>query len=179
MVACVVLGILSFGYTLPLLPFNKSSLRDFGWMKIITLTLVWTIVTSVLPLLYWSKPLANYPYEILIRFSFLFTLCVAFDIRDMQTDLKRKILTVPNLIGLKNSYRLMDASISIFLILSVIQYLRYPSKGRLLAEIISAILTRLVIDYTRKHPSDRVYLGLVDGMMLLYGCLIALLSQYN
>jgi 4-hydroxybenzoate polyprenyltransferase len=176
MIACVLLGILSFMYTLPLLPFAKSSLRDFGWLKILTLTLVWTIVTSVLPLLYWEKTLLDYPYEILIRFTFLFTLCVAFDVRDMQTDLRRDIRTLPNLIGERNSYRLMDASIALFIILSIIQYLRYPSTGRLIAEILSAVATRLVIMYTKKHSSDRVYLGMVDGMMLLYGCLIALLS---
>jgi 4-hydroxybenzoate polyprenyltransferase len=176
MIACALLGILSFMYTLPLLPFAKTSLRDFGWLKIITLTLVWTIVTSVLPLLYWKKSLLDYPYEVLIRFIFLFTLCVSFDIRDMQTDLRRDIRTLPNLIGERNSYRLMDASIALFIILSVIQYLRYPSTSRLIAEILSAVATRLVIMYTKKHFSDRVYLGMVDGMMLLYGCLIALLS---
>jgi 1,4-dihydroxy-2-naphthoate octaprenyltransferase len=132
----------------------------------------------VLPLLYWKKSLLTYPFEILIRFVFLFTLCVAFDIRDMQTDRKNSILTLPNLIGAKNSYRLMDVSILAFVTLSALQYIRYPSTGRIIAEIISAISTKAVIQYSKRHPSDRVYLGMVDGMMLLYGCLIAFFSRY-
>ena len=171
--ACVVLGILSFAYSLPMLPFkDKRRIRDFGWIKILVLTSVWTIVTSMLPIVYWGKDLYEYPYEILMRFVFMLTLCVAFDIRDMQTDLEAGIFTIPNLIGIKNSYRLMNTAIVLFSVLSVIQYFRYQSVSRLIADLLTAFITKLVIDYTRKYPSDKAYLGLVDGMMLLYGILV-------
>jgi len=174
--ACIVLGVLSFAYSLPMLPFkDKRRIRDFGWIKILVLTSVWTIVTSMLPMLYWDKSLYDYPFEIVMRFAFMFTLCVAFDIRDMQTDLEADIFTIPNLIGIKNSYRLMNASIVLFSILSIIQYFRYQSVSRLIADLLTALITKLVIDYTRKYPSDKAYLGLVDGMMLLYGILVLLL----
>ncbi|OJW82359.1 MAG: hypothetical protein BGO69_17380 [Bacteroidetes bacterium 46-16] len=173
LLGCVVLGFLSFAYSIPLLPFeNKKRIRDFGWIKITVLTSVWTIVTSVLPTLYWDKPWTAYPYEILIRFVFMFTLCVAFDIRDMQTDLNSEIFTLPNLIGLKNSYRLMDLTLMLFVILCTIQYVRYPSGTRLTGELITAIVTKVAINYTKQHSSDRVYLGLIDGMMLLYAILV-------
>lgn len=171
--ACIVLGILSFAYSIPMLPFkDKKRLKDFGFVKIIVLTGVWTIVTSVLPILYWDKLIMDYPFEILIRFVFMFTLCVAFDIRDMQTDLEADIFTLPNLIGLKNSYKLMNISLLLFVVLSIIQYTRYPSVVRLTGEISTAIVTKLVIEYTRRYPSDKAYLGLVDGMMLLYAVLV-------
>lgn len=173
LIACGVLAVLSFAYSIPILPFkDKKRLKDFGWIKISVLTLVWTIVTSVLPILYHSKEMADYPYEILIRFVFMFTLCVAFDIRDMQTDLEAGIATLPNIIGIKGSYRVMTVSMTAFIVMSVIQYFRYPSLSRLLAELIVALATKLAIDYARKRPSDRAYLGLVDGMMLLYAVLI-------
>ncbi len=173
LLGCVVLGALSFAYSIPLLPFkNKRRIRDFGWIKITVLTSVWTIVTSVLPILYWDMLLTNYPYEILIRFTFMFTLCVAFDIRDMQTDLDAEIYTLPNLIGLKNSYRLMDVTIVLFVVLCIIQYLRYPSAARLGGEIVAAVVTKCAILYAKKYPSDRVYLALIDGMMLLYAILV-------
>jgi 4-hydroxybenzoate polyprenyltransferase len=172
-IACIVLGILSFAYSLPLLPFkNKRRLKDFGWVKILVLTTVWTIVTSVLPILYWQQSLSAYPFEILLRFGFMFTLCVAFDIRDMQTDLDAGIITLPNLIGIKNSYRLIYFNLVLFVALSIIQYFRYPSAFRLGGEIIAAIITGLVIQYARQYPSDKIYLGGVDGMMLLYTLLM-------
>lgn len=171
--SCVLLALLSFSYSIPLLPFkNKKRLKDFGWIKILVLTSVWTIVTSVLPMLYHSKEIANYPYEILIRFVFMFTLCVAFDIRDMQTDLEAGIATLPNLIGIKGSYHVMTVSMILFIIMSIIQYMRYPIGDRLIAELLVAIAVKLTIDYARRHPSDKVYLGLVDGMMLLYALLV-------
>lgn len=108
----------------------------------------------------------------------MFTLCVAFDIRDMQTDFKLNIDTIPNIIGVKNSYRLMDASILLFAILCIVQFFRYPSYERLIAEILTALCTKIAIEYSKRHPSDKVYLGIIDGMMLLYGCLIAFFGHY-
>ena len=66
----------------------------------------------------------------------------------------------------------MDITILLFSILSVIQYFRYPSAGRLTGELLTAIATKAVISYSRNHPSDKAYLGLVDGMMLLYAILV-------
>ncbi|MBW7914723.1 MAG: UbiA family prenyltransferase [Taibaiella sp.] len=173
LLVCVLLAVLSFSYSIPLLPFkDKKRLKDFGWIKILVLTTVWTIVTSVLPILYHNSTIADYPYEIMIRFVFMFTLCVAFDIRDMQTDMEAGIATLPNMIGIKGSYRVMSVSMILFIVMSIIQYTRYPSLPRLIAEIIVAIATKLAIDYARKHPSDRAYLGLVDGMMMLYAVLV-------
>lgn len=173
LLACVVLGILSFAYSLPLLPWvSKRRLKDFGWLKIFVLTSVWTIVTSILPILYWDRLMSDFPFEILIRFVFMFTLCVAFDIRDMQTDLDAGIHTLPNTIGVASSYRLMNVTIVLFAVLSIIQYTRYPSEVRLAGELITAAVTKVVIAYTRKYPSDKAYLGLVDGMMLLYALLV-------
>lgn len=170
---CTVLGVLSFSYSIPLLPFkNKKRLKDFGWIKIIVLTTVWTIVTSVLPILYHGSTISMYPYEILMRFVFMFTLCVAFDIRDMQTDMEAGIATLPNLIGIKGCYRVMSFSMIFFITMSIVQYLRYPSFNRVLGELLVAFAVRIAIDYSRNKPSDRAYLGLVDGMMLLYALLM-------
>ncbi|MCB0698169.1 MAG: hypothetical protein KDC07_12445, partial [Chitinophagaceae bacterium] len=151
---------------------NPKRLKDFGWIKITVLTTVWTIVTSVLPILDHDMNISDYPYEILMRFVFMFTLCVAFDIRDMQTDMDAGIATLPNMIGIKGSYRVMSASMILFIIMSFVQYIRHPSHLRLGAELFVAAAVKLVIDYARKHPSDRAYLGLVDGMMMLYAILV-------
>lgn len=170
---CVVMGAFSILYSFPLLPFTgKRRLKDYGWGKIISLVAVWTIATSILPMLYWHKSIADYPFEIMIRISLMLSLCIAFDIRDMQADAQSNIRTIPNTIGAVNSYRLIDTSIIIFAVCSVIQYTRYHHTGRLMAELITVVFIKLVMLYVKKHPSDKVYLGLVDGMMLLYALLI-------
>ena len=62
-----------------------------------------------------------------------------------------------------------------FIIISIIQYTRYPLTGRLAGAIISAVVTRVVVSYLRTHPSDKAYLFLADGVMLVYAAL-ALIS---
>ena len=172
-VACIILSVLSFAYSIPLLPLaNKKRLRDYGWVKIILLTSVWTIVTAVFPILINNKEVSDYPFEILIRFTFLFSLCLAFDIRDMQTDTGDGIATVPGIIGVKRSYQVIDCSLVLFMIFSIIQYIRYLVPSRLMAEIATVMITKMIMMYTKRNASDRVYLGMVDGVMLFYSLLI-------
>lgn len=176
LIACMILAVLSFSYSIPLLPFkDKKRLKDFGWIKILVLTTVWTIVTTVLPILFHEQALSGYPYDIAMRFVFMFTLCVAFDIRDMQTDMEAGIATLPNLIGIKGCYKVMSTSMILFIVMSIVQFIRQPEVGRVIAEVAVAFAVRFAIDYSRNHPTDKAYLGLVDGMMLLYAGLILLL----
>jgi len=167
--ACMVLGILSFAYSFPILPIKHGrKLRDIGWIKIIDLAGVWTIVTSVLPMLYWNKRLTDYPFEILLRFTFIFTLCVIFDLRDMQTDAVNHITTLPNKIGAQKAYRLIDTTLVLFVLFSILQYANFPIWQRLAGAVFTAIITRLVVMYLKKHPTDIGYMLLADGVMLVY-----------
>ena len=113
--ASIALSFFAFAYFLPLLPFkSKKRLRDFGWLKIIVLAGVWTVATSVLPVLYWQKNISDYPLEIATRLVFIFTLCVIFDIRDIRADISNHINTLPNKVGLRNSYLLINWTLLLF-----------------------------------------------------------------
>ena len=170
-----MLGIFAFAYFLPMLPFeNKRRLRDFGWLKIAVLAGVWTIATSVLPMLYWQKNIGQYPAEILLRLLFIFTLCIIFDIRDMQIDQKNNITTLPQKVGLENSYRLIDITLILFVVCCFMQYTRFHEGGRLLSSLVTAVVTRVVTGYLRRQPSDRAYLALADGVMLVYAILVVI-----
>ena len=171
--SAMLLGVFAFAYFLPLLPFeNKKRLRDFGWLKIIVLASVWTMATSVLPMLYWQKNIGNYPFEILVRLVFIFTLCVIFDIRDMRADQINNINTLPHKVGIKNSYRLINVTLGLLVMLSIIQFIRYPFVERFTSAILTAIITWIVAFYLKKRPSERAYLLLADGVMLLYAMFI-------
>ncbi len=175
LIVSIILGIFAFMYSWPLLPFKqKKRLREFGWLKIIVLAGVWTIVTSVLPILYAHKQISDYPFEILIRFLFIFTLCIVFDIRDMHADQADNITTLPNIVGMKNSYHLINITLVLFAALSFVQYLRYPITERLIGALLTAVITKIVVDYLKKHPSVKAYLGLADGVMMVYALLVLL-----
>lgn len=175
-IALAVLGFISFAYTLPILPFkNKKRIRDIGWLKILSLTLVWTIVTSVLPMLFWHRTIINYPIEILLRLLFIFVLCIIFDLRDVQADKISNINTLPHIIGIANCYRLMNAALLLFCVLGVVQYMRHPIWYRMGAVAITAVVTRIVAGYLKTHNTERAYLVYADGMMMLYALLVLLL----
>jgi hypothetical protein len=157
---------------------KQRRLRDHGWIKIVTLTMVWTIATTMLPMLYHGLTVFAYPLELMIRAVFMFTLCVAFDVRDMQTDLRANIYTVPNIIGVRQSYRLMSYALVAFVLLSAFQYFRTSNELRLSINGVTALATAVCIHYSRRFASDRYYLGAIDGMMLLYGCLVAFFGHY-
>lgn len=173
---CGVLGFISFAYTLPILPFkNRRRIRDIGWLKILSLTVVWTIVTSVLPMLSWHVNVERYPFEVLLRGVFIFVLCIIFDIRDVQADSASKINTLPHIIGLPNCYRLMNVALLVFCALGIAQYTRHPIWYRMGAAVITAVVTRLVAEYLKQNNSERAYGLYADGMMLLYSGLVLLL----
>lgn len=170
----ILLACIALSYTLPLLP-GRKQLRNHGWIKIISLTLVWTLVTSLLPILQYGFSPASYPFELIIRFLFIFTLCMAFDIRDMHIDNQQGIFTLPGKIGIAQCYRLIQLCLILLVVFSLMQYFHYGNIERLYINLFIALLSFPVIQYCIKHPSDKNFLGLTDGMMFLYGMLTVLL----
>jgi 4-hydroxybenzoate polyprenyltransferase len=169
---CAILAMLAFTYFIPSLPFRKKRLRDFGLLKIVVLTSVWTATTALLPMLYLNAPIAHYPFELLLRFVFVFALCILFDIRDMETDNSRNIATLPNRIGMNRAFIMVYIALAVFVVLSVFQYLRFHDGGRLLAAITTALTTAFVSDHVRRNPGHKNFVTMTDGMMLLYAILV-------
>jgi len=171
----VGLGFLSLGYSLPVLPFpRKKRLKDWGILKLILLSLVWTCVTVLMPMFYYNKSFRAYEVEFLLRFVFMLPLCIAFDIRDMETDKEQSIYTLPNAIGLKRSVQLMNFCLLLFIALAFWQYFRYPVLSRLLSAFAIAVLTKGMLYFSRRVNSDIFYLLFIDGMMLVYATFILL-----
>ncbi len=171
----VGLGLLSLGYSLPILPFpQKKRLKDWGLLKLFLLSIVWTSVTVLMPMFYWNKSFEAYEVEFLLRFTFMLPLCIAFDIRDMETDRENSIYTLPNAIGIRNCYRLMDFFLVLLLGLALWQYIRYPIRERLWSALAITLATKVVLILSRKYRSDIFYLLFIDGMMLVYAAFILL-----
>ena len=168
-----ILGLFSFAYSLPLLPLkNKRRIREFGWLKITALAGVWTIVTSVLPVISAHQPVSQYPYEIILRFAFIFSLCIIFDLRDITDDRANNINTLPSRIGPRNSYRLVNGAILLFVLISGMQYVRFLVWQRFAGALITGLATWAVAQYLRRRPTERGYLLLADGLMILYALLV-------
>jgi 4-hydroxybenzoate polyprenyltransferase len=171
-IGCGVLGLISFAYSTPLLPFRyKRRLKDYGLVKIHVLTGVWVAVCTILPGLYWNIPFHTYWIEVIVRALLIFPLCIAFDIRDAEADLAIGINTLPNTLGIKAAYLAVNLTLCAFLLGGLIRCIYRHEPTEMAAYIISAAAAWFSIHLARRKPSPYVYLVLIDGVMLLYGVL--------
>ncbi|HLS71431.1 MAG TPA: UbiA family prenyltransferase [Chitinophagaceae bacterium] len=176
-IICAFLGLISFAYSLPLLPYGKKrKLKEYGILKIVLLSLVWTMVSVYLPIIYYEIAFSDYQLEFYMRFVFMFPLCAAFDIRDMHIDEKYNIKTLPNSLGIENTYKLIHVFIVLWVLLSLWQFLRIGALDRLIINLFFTVLMKIAIDYTRKKTSDIFYLFIIDGLMLFYSLFIIFLG---
>ena len=168
-----ILGFISILYSSPFLPFpRRKRIKDFGLLKILTLSLFWTLVTVWLPIVETKFHILSFQLIFIRRFIFLFILCLLFDMRDIDVDSKENINTLPIILGIKKTYLLANTLVFVFMLLSVIEYLQLSDMGQLLAMLLSGVATFLVIYNSRNNKNDIYYLGIVDGMMLLQAALV-------
>ena len=171
------LGAISFLYSFPFLPFVKRRrIKDYGFLKIVTLSLLWTLVTVWFPVN--TMPVDNTLFLLVFvkRFLFMFILCLLFDLRDIKIDKREMIHTLPAMLGKKQSYNLSYVLLILFLALSLVNYYYIPQLPFFIAMVISSVITFLVIERTKKSNSDFIYLAGIDGMMLLQAVLVYLFS---
>jgi 4-hydroxybenzoate polyprenyltransferase len=175
----LALGAIAFLYSFPFLPFpNKKRIKDYGLMKIVTLALLWTLITVWFPVDQTDLSEISFQLIFLRRYIFIFILCLLFDIRDTEIDRKENIATLSVKLGDIGSYFLCYVLLFIFVALSVIQYIYLPDKIQLVAMLISAAATVITIEYSKKNSSDIVYLAYIDGMMLFQALLVITGSVY-
>jgi 4-hydroxybenzoate polyprenyltransferase len=172
-----ILGCIAFLYSFPFLPFGKKKrIKDYGFIKIITLSLLWTLVTVWLPVSNMNVDTGLFVFVFVKRFVFMFILCLLFDVRDIEIDEKENIKTLAVILGKKNSYFLSYFLLILFVVLSVVQYFYHPQMIFLLAMLVSAAVTWIIMETTKKTNSDFIFLAGVDGMMLLQALLVYLFT---
>jgi len=176
-IVLALLGTISFLYSFPFLPFSKKRrIKDFGLLKIVTLSLLWTLVTVWFPVSNVPEDGILFTFVFVKRFVFMFILCLLFDLRDIQIDRNENINTLPVMLGKNQSYNLSYILLILFLVLSLLQYLYLPQLPFFIAMLISGVVTFIIIEWTKKTNSDFIYLAGVDGMMLLQAILVYLFS---
>lgn len=172
----MVLGIIAaitVLYSFPFLPFRKKKrLKDFGLLKILTLTYVWTLITVWFPVVNLTAITADFRLVFMQRFAFMFALCLAFDIRDMASDSKKGIQTLPVALGIRWSYLIIYATLVIFLVLSILHFRHTHQFMQLNAMILSALATFFMVEQAKNNHTDLFYLAAIDGMMLLQALLV-------
>ena len=171
------LGAVSFLYSFPFLPFGKKKrIKDYGLLKILTLSLLWTLVTVWFPVNSMVEDMALFTFVFVERFIFMFILCLLFDLRDIEIDRRENINTLAVMLGRKGCYNLSYGLLLLFLVIALLQLLYVPQLALFIAMVISCLVTIVIIERTKKTNSDFIYLAGIDGMMLLQAILVYLFS---
>ncbi|HWR32564.1 MAG TPA: UbiA family prenyltransferase [Chitinophagaceae bacterium] len=107
----ILIPLLALSYSYPLIPWNKKSLRQVGWLKMASLSFIWSFTTVLLPLLMYpakndiENKVALVSSLFIHRFFFIASLVFLFNINDYEEDKQDGIKTIAVILGPQNSLK--------------------------------------------------------------------------
>jgi len=165
----IIYSILIFG--------NKDKLlliRRIPFLKIILISFVWSVSTTVLPVIQSLEKFDRIHTALIIveRFCFIFALAIPFDIRDMETDRRARLKTVPLMLNENKAFTLSYLSLLAFFLISSFHYSIRNEWFIIAAMGISASSTFWLIHQKNFRKLRYYYDAILDGTMVLQGILI-------
>lgn len=166
-------ALLTFLYSAPKIkhPFFQA-LKKWAFGKTLYLAAVWTYVSTVLPV--WispTQPDASFPLFLLSRFTLVFALCLLFDQRDREEDRREGIRSLITFLSPAAVERLLFLTLLAFAIFTLGLAGYNYSYPVLLALLLPGLLTLFFSKKAKNTDSDYFYYGLLDGLMMLSGCI--------
>lgn len=182
----IFLAVLSFGYGLPLFSIGdqKFSLRNIPGLKLVMITLVWTMSCVLLPILEaQDAQLATISMRdtaILIakRFLFIAALAIPFDIRDLFQDKQSGLKTIPVTWGEKNAYLFCQ----VLLVGYVVLLFLFRDRGfttDFWALTLSVVLTGWLIFKSKWEKNEYYYFFYMDGVLILQYLFVIIFNKVS
>ena len=168
----------TFIYSAPNIPIKSfRNLKKIAFGKTIFLALVWTHVTTLLPLIIsdvdWQMDMYLF---ITGRFFFIFAICVLFDYKDREDDKAEGIHSMITFLSEKGITLIFALSLMLFGILTL-GMLQYDySLFHVIILLVPGIILALLFKYSKKNFSDYYYFIVLDGLMMFSALIMLLLS---
>lgn len=161
-------GFITFLYSAPKIPFKLfTELKKIAIGKTIFLSLVWTHVTVLMPLILHEINWEAQHYIFAVnRFVFIYSICILFDYRDRAEDKKEGIKSLITLLAEKNINRLFYFSMLVFFGTTISLYLSGMPFNTCLALAIPGFVLALIYNYAKASTSDYFYYFFLDGLMM-------------
>ena len=145
--------------------------------RTIFLSLVWTHITAVLPLVLQNIQWENEHYIFAInRFFLIYPICILFDYRDREEDRKEGIKSMITVFWEKGINILFYSCMAIFFITTIALYLAGITLIYCIALFIPGFIVGLVYRYSKKVTSDYYYYFFLDGLMMFSLVLLYIFS---
>lgn len=144
------------------------ALRKIAVGKTLFLALVWTFVTTILPIeiaeMRWKEEFICFMAH---RFFLIYAICIIFDYRDREDDENAGVRSLISFLSEKNISRLFYLIMLLFIAATVMLYNYDFSLLTIFILLLPGIITVSVYNYARKNFSDTLYYFVLDGLMAL------------
>ena len=173
-----LVAFLTFLYSAPKIPHPLFHLlRRIALGKTLFLTIVWTIVTTLLPVVTSGGkwPDATIPF-LLNRFFLVYAICILFDLRDLDYDRRHGIRSMITWLSPAGVKRLFVLSILLFMISGTLLLAFGQDLLPVACLLIPGIITAFLYRRALMFPADLLYYFVLDGLMALPAALVAIIA---
>jgi len=179
----VILSLLPFAvstimYSIPLIPYHGRfiRLRDVPYLKAFIISLNWTFITFLLPYVKseTSIPIIDFTILNVLRFLWIFALCLPFDIRDIESDLSYGLKTIPNQLGAIRSLVLASICNIASGVIAMLYFGWMHQYHFVFAFGLISIFTHVVLNNSKLKSYKYYHWGIVDGCLLLHFLIVYL-----
>ena len=170
-------ALLSLLYTAPKIPWQPARwLQRIAYGKTIFLSLAWTYITVLLPILLTHSRISDSQLTYCVnRFFLIYAICILFDLRDRESDRSQGIKSMITQFGLPAVTRLYYGTLAAFFC-SVAPLLLSMPPLAVAALSAPGIVLLFSYNWFAENPTDITYYLLLDGltvfslpMLLLFG----------
>lgn len=172
-------ALLSLLYVIPVFGGGRR-LRDFHYLKIFLIAVVWTWVTVLLPAFeqHIAGQLAVIPMAA-ERLFFVFAITIPFDIRDLHIDQHTRVYTLPSRLGIRRALTIALTLLGISTLFSWFLFrIDVYSTMMWTGWLASAVVAGGLILGTTPQRNDYYFTGWLDGTMILQFLLIYALHTF-
>jgi len=156
-------------YSSPKIKFERFTFfKKFGTAKTLYLAAIWTLVTVSLPLSSMDSFDTNQSILFFAnRFLLIYAICILFDLKDKEYDIKRGIKSVVTIFDEKKINGLLITCTILFFISSIAFYIFNKSVILISSLIIPGIILLFLLKRSKTTKSDYWFSFVLDGLMML------------
>ncbi len=176
----VPLGLITIGYSIPLIKTKADSirLREIPGVKILFVALVWGFTTVLLPAIDAGLTLFSFNifFMLIRRILFVYAITIPFDIRDKDADKLEGLKTLPIVFGEQKSRWFGIFLLIVFCGLIFFQYNFSSIKNFSIPLYLSAITTSVLVFKSSQSNGRYFHYFWVDGSMIFQFLLILIFA---
>lgn len=172
-------GINSFLYVRGIKKLVLPPLRSLPYVKIFLITIVWTLICGLFPIMPVNVFPTGFVYYLIALGVFIFAITIPFDIRDVEVDKANNVITFPVKLREERSRQLSYAALIIYVGIIFLMLMRdQVSPTHVIALILSAFVSAVIISFSKKERPEFFFSGLVEGTIVLQ-FLLVLIAEYT